>query len=140
MLLSSARALLVDDIASLLILAGALAGAWALTFFALVIIGSLGLFIERSMSIFNIYLGVYTVLSGYLLPLDLMPAWVQGVAAWAPFRFMLSFPVEIVIGAHRDPWTSLGLLGVQWVYVAVSVGLALLLWQLGVRRYEAYGA
>lgn len=140
LLASEARHLLISDAASWAVLAAALAGAWPLTFFALLLIGSLGLFLERSLSIFQIYLGVFAVLSGYLVPLDLLPDWAQVVAAWAPFRFMLSFPVEILIGAHADVSESLVLLAVQWLYVAAVVVLTLAVWRVGIRRYEAYGS
>jgi ABC-2 type transport system permease protein len=139
LLLSSARHTLALDAASLAILALSLAGAWCLVFFALVLIGALGLFVERSLAMFNVYMGVFAVLSGYLVPLDLLPGWAQGLAAWAPFRFMLSFPIEILMGMHQ-PAAALALLGLQWGYVALVIGLALVVWQAGIRRYEAYGA
>jgi ABC-2 type transport system permease protein len=139
LLLSSARQTLALDPASLAMLAVSLPGAWCLVFFALVLIGTLGLFMERSLALFNVYMGVFAVLSGYLVPLDLLPGWAQGVAAWAPFRFMLSLPIEILMGAH-DTSTALMLLAVQWGYAALVIGLALAVWQAGIRRYEAYGA
>ena len=140
LLATDARDLLTSDPATLAIFAASLAGAWVLTFFILVLIGTMGLFIERSMAIFDIYLGMFSVLSGYLVPLDLLPGWVQRVAAWLPFRFMLSFPVELLLAAHPSRMEALGLLGVQWLYVAVIVTLTMTAWRAGIRRYEAYGS
>lgn len=140
LLLSSAREVLALDPVSLALLAASLVGAWFLTFFVLVLIGSLGLFVQRSMALFEVYLGVFALLSGYLVPLDLLPGWVQGVAEWTPFRFMLSFPVELILSAHPDRETSLSLLGVQWVYMVTMMLVARLVWNAGIRRYEAYGS
>ena len=139
LLLTTARAVLTSDPAILVIFTLSLVGAWALTFFILVTIGLLSFFIEKSLALFEVYLGVFALLSGYLLPLDLLPAWTQHIAAWAPFRYMLSFPVELLLGRH-ETGHALGLLAVQWIYAAIAVAGALLVWRAGIRRYEAYGS
>ena len=36
--------------------------------------------------------------SGYLVPLEALPRWVRGAADVLPFRFMLGFPVETLVG------------------------------------------
>lgn len=140
LLLSSGREVLTTDPMLWLLVVPALAGAWVLTFFTLVLLGALGLFIERSLAIFDVYLGVFAVLSGYLLPLALLPAWAAGVAEATPFRFMLSFPIELVIGSIESRGDALRLLGVQWAYAGAVVFIAARVWSAGVRRYEAYGA
>lgn len=139
LLLSSAGPLITRDPTLLSMLVPALAGAWALSFFVLVVIGTLAFFLERSMGLTQVYFGVFAVLSGYLLPLDLLPGWLQTFAQVAPFRFMLAFPVELLMGAH-EPARAWALLGAQWAYVALVFLLALGLWHRGIRRYEAYGS
>ena len=127
------------DPALLAICALSLAGAWALTFFVLLIIGTMGFFIERSLAVFGLYMGVFALLSGYLVPLELLPGWAQAVAAAAPFRYMLACPIETGLGYH-DVATAAGLLARQWAFVAAVVVAAILVWNAGVRRYEAFGA
>lgn len=139
LLASSAAELLTSDAAVLVLIIPALIGAWALTFFMLAAIGSLAFFVEKSLAVFDVYLGVFAVLSGYLLPLALLPPWVRSVADAAPFRYMLSFPVELVLGRH-DLASALRHLGYQWAYVAGAILLATSIWRAGVRRYEAYGS
>jgi ABC-2 type transport system permease protein len=114
-------------------------GAWVITFFWMLLLGALGFFIEKSLAVFEVYLGIYALFSGYLLPLSLLPGWVAAVARWLPFRYMLGFPVEILIGAH-DRAAVLRGLGVQWGFAAAAVVGAILMWRAGVRRYEAYGS
>jgi len=115
-----------------------LAGAWLTTFCVMALIGTLGLFWESSISVFELWLGLFFVLSGYVVPLELLPPWLWDVARWLPFRFLLSFPVEIALGlVHRDQaWLGLA---VQWAYAAVFLFSALRLWKAGLRRYQAYG-
>ncbi len=138
LLYSSASNRLITDPALIGIFALSVAGAWTLTFLTLVTVGSLAFFIEKSLAVLDVYIGVFSVMSGYLVPLPLLPEWVGRVARVAPFRFMLSFPVETLLGHHTRAG-ALELLAVQWLYVAATAALALLVWRRGVRRYEAYG-
>jgi ABC-2 type transport system permease protein len=139
LLLSNAGDLIATDAAVLATFVLALVGAWILSFFVLCTIGALSFFIEKSMAVFDVYMGVFAVLSGYLIPLALLPPWVRDVADWAPFRYMLSFPVELLLGQH-DAASAWRHLGVQWAYVVAAVLVATTVWRAGVRRYEAYGA
>jgi ABC-2 type transport system permease protein len=140
LLLSSARDILITSPVMLLILAAALLGAWLITFFMLVMIGSAALFMDKSVAVFDAYLGVFSVLSGYLVPLDLLPDWARGIALVAPFRFMLAYPVELAIGFYHGPGPALRDLALQWAWVLVVIGTALTVWRAGIRRYEAYGS
>jgi ABC-2 type transport system permease protein len=116
----------------------ALFGAWLLTFLVMAIIGTLGLFFESATSLFEAWLGVSAILSGYLIPIDLFPAGVQRVALVLPFRFLLSFPVELLLGrlsrAH-----AFELLAAQTGYVALALAATALTWRKGLKRYAAYG-
>jgi ABC-2 type transport system permease protein len=140
LLFTRARDILVTDPVMLLILAASLVGAWLITFFALIMIGAAALFLEKSMGVFEAYLGLFAVLSGYLVPLALLPGWARSIAAWSPFRYMLAFPVELAIGFYSGPAAALRDLALQWMWVALIIGCALAVWRAGIRRYEAFGA
>jgi ABC-2 type transport system permease protein len=114
------------------------AGAWALTFAAMLALGSLGLYVQSSLALFDVWLGLYFVLSGYVVPLDLFPEAMRGVVEVLPFRYLLGFPVETVLGT-LDFETTLVHLGRQWGYAAGFLALALVLWKRGLRGYEAFG-
>jgi ABC-2 type transport system permease protein len=139
LLVSTGRSALTTDPLLIALFFVSLAGAWAITFFLLVLIGSLGFFIEKSLAIFNLHLGLFAVLSGFLVPLPLLPEWAQQIARFAPFRYMLGFPVETLLGFH-DRGQALTLLAVQWLFVALVAVAATLVWRAGVRRYEAFGS
>lgn len=117
----------------------AIAGAWCITFLSMIVIGTLGLFVERSLAIFEVWLGLHAVMSGYLVPLELLPGWLQRASEWLPFRYMLGFPVELLIG-HLDRAHAARALAIQWAFVAGLALLAARVWKAGVRRFEAYGA
>jgi len=116
----------------------AIAGAWAMTFCATSFIGTLGFFWDSSMSLFQLWLGFFFVFSGYIVPLELLPAWLYDVVRWLPFRYLLSFPVEAMLGlVDRDE--ALVALAIQWAYVAAFLALALWTWKRGLARYSAFG-
>ena len=88
-----------------------------MTFLVMAIIGSLSFFWESALGIFDLWLGFYFLFSGYLMPLELLPAPVRAVGDWLPFRYMLSFPVEVTLGLV-DREQLLHGLAIQWGWVA----------------------
>jgi ABC-2 type transport system permease protein len=113
-------------------------GAWAITFLAMAIVGTLAFWVESATSLFEVWLGLFGVLSGYLVPLDLYPPWVQAVARALPFRYMLAFPAELLTGA-LDRGAALRDLAIQWLFVGVLLAGARSAWRLGLRRFAAFG-
>ncbi len=149
------RALVISPIAFILVFVGhdrlvghdgrllivcllSLVGAWLLSFFAMVALGALAFFIESSLGVFELWLGIYAIFSGYLIPLEALPSWIGTAARALPFRFMLAFPVETLVGLSK-PADALRDLGLQWAYVAASAVGGLAVWRAGVRRFAAYG-
>ena len=113
-------------------------GAWLLIFFTMVLLGSLAFFLESSLGVFEMWLALHSILSGYLVPLELLPAWVARIARVSPFDSMLAFPLETLIGM-RDVRAAAAGLAQQWVYIAVMGVAGLTVWRRGVRRYVAFG-
>jgi ABC-2 type transport system permease protein len=113
-------------------------GAWLITFLAMAIVGALAFYVESAGSLFEIWMGLFGVFSGYLVPLELFPPWMTALARFLPFRYMLAFPVETVIGMHPRAY-ALGELGVQWLFVAALGAGAAGAWRLGLGRFAAYG-
>ncbi|MET0387620.1 MAG: ABC-2 family transporter protein [Polyangiales bacterium] len=128
----------VKDPVQLLIMPFSLLGAFLITFLTMAMIGTLSLYWESSIAAFDVWLGLYTVLSGYVFPLELLPETVRGTVALLPFRFMLAFPVENAIGLI-DRSRALRELALQWGYVVFFALGAALLWRKGLARFAAYG-
>ncbi len=115
-----------------------LAGAWLITFLAMAVIGSLAFRLEQSGSLFEVWLGLFGVFSGYLIPLELFPRWLANAARLLPFRYMLAFPVEMVIGMTPRA-EALRELAIQWGFIALLALAARVAWRSGLRRFAAYG-
>ena len=128
------------DAAHWLVLVPALLGAWQINFWTNALMGTLSFWLEQSMAVFQLWLGGYFILSGYMFPLDFVGRG-TGIAIIhaLPFYSMAGFPVEVLLG-RLPVEQALVQLGVQWAWVgALGVG-TLLLWRAGVRRYNAVGA
>jgi ABC-2 type transport system permease protein len=115
-----------------------LVGAFLLTFLPMACIGTLALFWESSLAAYDVWLGLYTVFSGYVMPLELFPGVLGRVVQYLPFRHALAFPVENLLGllSHEQALRDLTL---QWSWIAFFALLSQLLWRLGMRRFGAYG-
>jgi ABC-2 type transport system permease protein len=113
-------------------------GAWLITFLAMAVIGSLAFRMEQSGSLFEVWLGLFGVFAGYLIPLELFPGWLETTARFLPFRYMLAFPVEMVIGMTPRA-QALVELGVQWTFILGLALVARLSWRAGLRRFSAVG-
>jgi ABC-2 type transport system permease protein len=78
-------------------------------------------------------------LNGRLVPLALFPAWLMGAVEAQPFRYMLSFPLEVLTGSLAADAVARGF---AW-QIGWAVGLYLLYrvqWRFGLRAYSAVGA
>ena len=138
MIYTAGDRLAIRSPAMLAIFLGSLLGAWLLIFFTMVLLGALAFYVESALGLFELWLGIHSIFSGYLIPLDVLPPWIRGATRVLPFRYMLGFPVETLIGLDSRA-TALRELGIQWGYVAFFFAFSLLVWRAGVRRFAAYG-
>lgn len=115
-----------------------LLGAWAIMFCSMALIGTLAMWTESSLKIFDAWLGLNFLLSGYLMPLELFPDRMRAVLDWLPFPYLIAFPVGNVLG-RVDRADALTGLAAQWAWVAVLVVALHVAWNRGVRRFQAFG-
>ncbi len=93
----------------------------------------------RVSAINQVYFVLILFLSGQIAPLSLFPRPIQVLADILPFRWMIGFPVELVLG-HLSPIQAVTGLAAQAVWLAISLGLVRIVWRAGIRIYSAVGA
>jgi ABC-2 type transport system permease protein len=93
----------------------------------------------RVNAINQVYFILMLFLAGQIAPLTLFPNWIQILADILPFRWMLGFPVELVLGRLTQLQALEGL-AVQAAWVIISLVLVRVVWRAGVRVYSAMGA
>lgn len=87
----------------------------------------------------QVYFVLMLFLSGQIAPLALFPAWLQLIANLLPFRWMIGFPVELLLG-RLTPHQALQGFAAQAAWLIVSLALIRVIWRAGLRAYSAVGA
>ena len=77
--------------------------------------------------------------SGKFIPLAMMPKIIQQISEILPFRYMLSFPIEIFLGKLSTVETLKGLI-IQVLWLIVAFVVYKLSWSNGLKKYSASGA
>ena len=93
----------------------------------------------RTSAINQMFFVVTLFLSGQIAPLSLLPYPVQVAATLLPFRWAVSFPVELFLGRLTPIEALLGFIA-QIVWLTLSLVILKLVWRAGVRRYSAVGS
>jgi len=74
---------------------------------------------------------------GMLLPLELMPEWLQRICAWLPFQAMLYLPARAAV--VPEPGLFAGYAAIQWAWAAALAAVCALVYRKGVRRLHVNG-
>lgn len=129
----------IDGSSALLVAPLAITLAWLIVLSLQICIGCLAFWLTSSSSLYEVWLGLYLVLSGAALPTSLYPDGLAEVVRALPFHAVLGFPVELIIGRVHGPAIAAGL-ALQAAWLAAFAALASALWRRGVRVYGAVGA
>jgi ABC-2 type transport system permease protein len=113
-------------------------GAYVIRTLLLFVLGMVTLWTTRVAALFELYFTAELLLSGRLVPLDLMPDWVLSWVDWLPFRSTFGFPIEALVSNLSGPELVRGLVA-QLVWIAVGWALAMVVWKRAIRRYSAVG-
>ena len=113
--------------------------AFLMRFFIEWALALVALWTTRTAAANQLYFAALLFLSGQMAPLELMPEWVQTLASLSPFRWMVSFPVELILGRLTLQETMMGMT-TQAVWLVLSWGILGLVWSRGMKRYTAVGS
>ena len=73
-------------------------GAYLIRTMFMSLLGMITFWTTRVSAIFEIFIAAELLLSGRLVPMPLMPDWVQDVAGFLPFQWSFYFPIESLVG------------------------------------------
>jgi len=111
-------------------------GAYLIRSVLLWMLGMVTFWTTRIGAIFEAYFAAELLLSGRLVPVSLMPEWVQTVASYLPFESCFGFPITALVGPITNEELVEGLIR-QVVWIAIgAIGVALM-WKRAVVRYTA---
>jgi ABC-2 type transport system permease protein len=113
-------------------------GAYLIRTLFLALLGMISFWTTRVGAIYELFFALELVLGGRLVPMTLMPAWVQSLAFFLPFQWTFFFPINALVGSG-SPQELLGGLGIQLLWIVGGIGLVRLVWHFGIRRFSAVG-
>jgi ABC-2 type transport system permease protein len=138
LLVSSGASALSTEPLQLALFIPSIALAWLITFGIMFMLGCIAFWMTQAFGVFNFYFGLWSLFSGYLIPLELLPNAIGTAAKWMPFHSMLGAPIELMIRPLSEAQVA-ELLARQVGWAALCVVGGLLLWRKGVRHFEAVG-
>jgi ABC-2 type transport system permease protein len=102
------------------------------------LVGASGFWLVETRGVAILYMVVSGFLAGLFVPIQLFPGWLHALASATPFPSMMMYPVQILSGRTTGA-DAVGLLGLQLVWLAVTVLAGQLVTAAGRRRLEVQG-
>ena len=112
--------------------------AWLLRFVWGYWLALLAFWLTRADSLLALQDTLIFLLAGQVAPVILLPGALHSAAILLPFRYMVSFPVEVLTGQVAGNDLLVGF-AIQGVWVLIALALYRTLWQRGVQQYTAVG-
>jgi ABC-2 type transport system permease protein len=112
--------------------------AYLIRTITLSLLGMVTFWTTRVSALFELYFAAELILSGRLVPLSLMPVWVQELAWFFPFRWAFGYPIEVLVGQLTMTDMLIGL-GMQLAWVVGGWIVVNLIWKVAIRRFSAVG-
>ena len=113
-------------------------GAYLIRTMLLALLGMITFWTTRVGAIYELFFALELVLSGRLVPMTLMPAWVQSIGHYLPFQWTFFFPIEALVG-QLSPADLFAGLGMQILWIAIGTLGVNIVWHYGIRRFSAVG-
>jgi ABC-2 type transport system permease protein len=101
-------------------------------------LGMLCFWTTRGAAIFDLWMTSELLLSGRLVPLPLMPDWVQEVSRFLPFQWAFFFPIQSLVGDLSNEALLRGI-GAQVLWILIGLGIFRFAWKHAIKRYSAVG-
>ncbi len=102
------------------------------------VVSLLAIFTVHVMAINVCYIFLMLLFSGQIGPIPLLPPMIQTIANFLPFKWMIDFPIRLVMGELTQAEILFGLMcQLGWVIVIILIGMYV--WRKGVRKWTAVG-
>lgn len=88
--------------------------------------------------LFNLSEFTILIFGGFIIPISLMPNYLQTISYILPLSYMTYFPVIALIG-KLNAIQIVQVICVQIVWLAILIGLYSFLWKKGLQRFSAVG-
>ena len=113
-------------------------GAYLIRSLVLWALGLITFWTTRVSAIYEAYFLAELLLSGRLVPMQLMPHWAQRLSWAFPFRWTFAFPITALTGPITQQQLLQGL-AMQLLWIGIGTLLVSLVWRRAVARFSSVG-
>lgn len=112
--------------------------AWLLRFLWGYALAVLAFWATRADSLLVLQDSLTFLLGGLVAPYIVLPEAMQTAARFLPFRYMVSFPIEVLTNQLDNSAIVQGFI-IHALWLAFAGGMSIILWHNGLKRYAAVG-
>ncbi|GGG10008.1 ABC transporter permease [Paenibacillus abyssi] len=112
-------------------------GAFTVAFMLHMIIALFAFWLEETRGLEFVMQKLQFTVGGMLLPLEMMPEWLQRICAWLPFQTVLYFPAKMAVA--YDAKLLIPYLAIQWGWVVVLAVVVIMTYRTGVKKLHVNG-
>jgi ABC-2 type transport system permease protein len=113
-------------------------GAYLIRSLNLWLLGMVAFWTTRVSALYEAYFIAELLLSGRLVPMQIMPDWVQAIAWLLPFQWTFGFPITALVGPITTTELFVGL-AMQALWIGLGAIAVRIVWRRAVRRFSAVG-
>lgn len=101
-------------------------------------LGMISFWTTRVSAIFELIFALELILGGRLVPMTLMPVWIQQIAFYLPFQWTFFYPINALVGNMSAHDLFIGL-GMQLVWIVIGYITLNIVWHFGIQRFSSVG-
>ncbi|GBF75504.1 ABC transporter permease [Paenibacillus sp. 598K] len=112
-------------------------GSFVVAFLLLMTVALCAFWVEETRGLEFVLQKLKFTVGGMLLPLEMMPDWLQSICAWLPFQAVLYVPARMAVSYDAELLRTYLL--IQWGWVAVLGAVVMLMYRRGVSKLHVNG-
>ncbi|SFS84349.1 ABC-2 family transporter protein [Paenibacillus sp. BC26] len=112
-------------------------GALTIAFLLNMVVALCAFWVEETRGMEFVLHKLQFTVGGMLLPLDLMPEWLQRICSWLPFQAMLYFPARTAV--NYGSVSLLQQIAIQAAWIAVLACFTIMMYRRGVAKLHVNG-
>ena len=132
------KPILNPSLMDILIFFIAIWGAYLIRTMLLSILGMVTFWTTRVTALYQFYFAIELLFSGRLVPMTLLPQWMQNVAVYLPFQYTFYFPIVCLTGGISSSDLLFGLC-MQLLWILIGIIFVNIVWKSGIKKFTSVG-
>ena len=132
------KPILNPSLMDILIFFIAIWGAYLIRTMLLSILGMVTFWTTRVTALYQFYFAIELLFSGRLVPMTLLPQWMQKVAVYLPFQYTFYFPIVCLTGGISSSDLLFGLC-MQLLWILIGIIFVNIVWKSGIKKFTSVG-